>query len=357
MAFSPDVLVTALQELLPGASETFTKWHPLMANVLERKQKRTAQGPFIEFVLTPDGPGSLTTVLTGQETISGGRKQNSVRANTFAATMIYAWDVPGQDLREANGDMDLAGLIKDYPMRGLAEFHEIISRQLAMGDGPGAGAFPTLNGDATYNPKGLGARQGVLSFQAPELQTDVVFGVAKNSIVGWHNQHRHITSFATNGRYQARGLYYDCSQEVAKTEGEIDLIFADRGTHDNMIEDLDDQVQILDKSVADKGDRGNSSFRRGVPFLNARLYSEVDIDPSGFTSTNANLGAAYFLHSAPWFCYNMGHGKMETKGDFALRGPIRHPTMDAWRYEYVLSAGMACKNLRCQGTLTGGAVR
>ena len=142
MAFSPDVLVTALQELIPGYSETFTKWHPAFDAIVKKGQKVTAKGPYREFALVPSGPGQITPILTGNEVIAGGRTMNSVRANTYAATMIYAYDVPGQDLREANGEMDLVQLIKRYPERAIMDFHERIAQQLVAGNGAGAGSFP-----------------------------------------------------------------------------------------------------------------------------------------------------------------------------------------------------------------------
>ena len=195
MAFSPDVLTTALQELMPGFSETFTKFHPAFDAIIQKGNKRQAQGPYIQFALVPDGPGFLTQIVTGNEVIAGGRKQNAVRATEYAATMIYAYDVPGQDLREANNKMDLVELIRRYPERSLAEFHELIARQLVMGDVTDANNFLTWNGDATYDPKGLGGQQGIFEFNSAATQNDVVFGVQKNSITGWHNQYQHIASF------------------------------------------------------------------------------------------------------------------------------------------------------------------
>lgn len=356
MAFSPDVLVTALQELIPGYSETFTKWHPAFDAIVKKGQKSTAQGPYLEFALVPSGPGQITPILTGNEVIAGGRTQNSVRANTYAATMIYAYDVPGQDLREANGEMDLVRLIKRYPERAIMDFHERIAQQLVAGNGAGAGSFPTFNGNVNYDPKGLGARAGMFEYAAPAAQTQTVFGVAKNSIVGWHNQYRDITSFAGNGRAQMRAAYYDASQEMANAEGDVDLLFGDRGSFDNYLEDLDDQVQIITPTT-NAGDRAQSKLRQGVKFLGATFYADQYIDPTAaaFAGTPAANGLIYGIHSSTWHLYTMGHDAgMETKGDFAQRGPIRHPTQDMWRYEFVLSMGMYCDNLRCNFAVTGG---
>ena len=358
MAFSPDVLVTALQELIPGYSETFTKWHPAFDAIVKKGQKVTAKGPYREFALVPSGPGQITPILTGNEVIAGGRTMNSVRANPYAATMIYAYDVPGQDLREANGEMDLVQLIKRYPERAIMDFHERIAEQLVNGTGAGASSFPTFNGNVQYDPKGLGARRGMFEYAAPAAQNDVVFGVQKNSITGWHNQYRDITSFAANGRKHMRAAYYDASQEMANAEGDVDLLFGDRGSFDNYLEDLDDQVQIITPST-EAGDRAPSKLRQGAKFLGATFYSDqyIDINNAVNAATPVANGLIYGIHSSTWHLYTMGHDAgMETKGDFAQRGPIRHPTQDMWRYEYVLNMGMYCDQMRANGVVTGGAI-
>lgn len=356
MAYSPDVLVTALQELLPGYSETFTMYHPLFDAIVLRGNKEKAKHPYKEFGLTPEGPGTLNSIIDGDEFLNGGRRQSSVRANTYAATFIYAYDVPGQDLRDASGEADVVNLIKSYPERSLMDFHEIIARQIAMGNGPGAGQFFTFNGDAQYNPKGLGARQGMLEYAAPAAQVTNCFGVVKNSIVGWHNQYRHITAMGGDGHRQMRGAYWDASQQAAKPEGDVDLMFGDRESFDLYIDELTDYVQFVNRNGdVKKGDPGALPLREGVRFLNAIFYPEQYIDIANMVTPEAILGVIYGIHSAHMHCYTAGTSEKETNGDFAHRGPIRLPHQDMWRYEYVLSMGLYCKQLRCQFAVTGGA--
>ena len=161
MAIAPDVLATALQELMPSYSELFTKWHPVLDRIVLKGNidRDVLTGPYREFAVVTDGPGTVTQILTGSEVIAGGRNQNAVRGNTFAPRLIYAFDVPGKDLAEANGAMDLARIIQHYPELALGDFHERIARQMAVGDGLDVGGFLTLNGDTTYTPQGA-ARAG-----------------------------------------------------------------------------------------------------------------------------------------------------------------------------------------------------
>ena len=114
MAISPDVVATALQDLAPGYSELFSLWHPLMDRVVKRGNidRATLKGPYREFVVVSGGPGTVTQVLTGSEIVAGGRTQSAQRGNSYAPRLIYAFDVPGKDLAEVNGENDLAKIIK-----------------------------------------------------------------------------------------------------------------------------------------------------------------------------------------------------------------------------------------------------
>lgn len=357
MAYSPDVLVTALQELMPGYRNTWDTYHPCFDAIVSRGQKRTLKHPWLEFGLVPEGPGSLNDVIDGDEFLKGGRRQSAVRGKAYASTLIYVYDVPGQDLREANGEADVVELIRKYPERALLDFQDIIARQLVMGNGPGASSFFTLNGDATYNPKGLTAQNGMMAFTDAASQTGNVFEVTRNSILGWHNQYGHITSMGANGLKTMRKAYWDASQQMAQAEGDVDLMFADRDTYDNYIDELNDFVQFVNREKDTKeGDPAPSKLREGVRFQNATMYAEPYIVRSKFVTPNAQQGVCYGLHSASLHVFTQGSdAKMETGGDFAHRGPVRLPNQDMWRYEYVLSMGLYSDNLRCNFAVTGGA--
>jgi len=353
MAISPDVLASALQELMPGYSELFTRWHPILEKIVTKGNidRDVLTGPFREFAVVTDGPGTVTQILTGSEVIAGGRNQNAVRGNTFAPRLIYAFDVPGKDLAEANGAMDLARIIQHYPELALGDFHERIARQIAVGDGLDVGGFLTLNGDTTYNPNGT-ARAGALEFAAPAAQTNTVFNLPKPGTAGWANQFGNITSFATNGRSEMRRVYYAASRQ-GKTMGPVDLLLGDENSYLNYIEDLDDQVRV----VKIEGDKAPAQIRQGVKFLDADFFLEdaLDTTAAAFTDPNARRGVIYMMKSASWYTYTLGHdASKETKGDFAVRGPFRIPEQDVFRYEIVLNMGMNTNQLRCNGVVVGG---
>jgi len=359
MAISPDVLATALQELMPSYSELFVTWHPVLEKILNKGNldRDVLTGPYREFAVVTDGPGQVTQILTGSEVIAGGRRQNAVRGNTYAPRLIYAFDVPGKDLAEANGAMDLARILQHYPELALGDFHERIARQMATGDGADVGGFLTLNGDTTYAPNGV-ARTGALEFMSQAAQVaaaNSIFDLDKGTTDGWYNQYANVTSFATNGRSQMRRAYYAASRQ-GKTKGAVDCLLGDEESYLNYIEDLDDQVRV----VKVDGDKAPSMVRQGIKFLDADFYLEdaIDLTSTAFTAgtnaANTTRGVIYMMKSPTWYAYTLGHdAARETKGDFSVRGPFRIPEQDVWRYEIVLNMGLHSNQMRANAVVTG----
>ena len=357
MAISPDVLATALNELMPSYSEMFVKFHPLMEKVMQNGNlsRDALKGPKREFAVVTDGPGTVTQVDTGSEVIAGGRSQNAHRGNVVAPRLIYAFDVPGKDLAEANGEMDLARILQHYPELALSDFHERISRQLGTGDGSQVGGFATLNGNASFTPDGT-ARDGILQLSASSPHTVHGLGCsgAASPIAGWNNQYQDISSFAVNGRSQMRKAYFAASRQ-GKTAGPVDLMIGDEASYLNYIDDLDDQVRV----VKVEGDKAPPLVRQGVKFLDADFYLDdaIDVTSTKFTAgdiTAGQDGIIYGLKTPTWHLFTLGHDSdRETKGDFALRGPFRIPDQDIFRYELVLMMGIHTTQLRSNFVVTG----
>ena len=364
MAISPDVLATALNELMPSYSEMFVKFHPLMEKIMlnGNLSRDSLKGPEREFAVVTDGPGTVTHVNTGSEIIAGGRSQNAHRGKVGAPRLIYAFDVPGKDMAEANGEQDLARILQHYPELALSDFHERIADQLATGAGAkGVGSFPTLNGNVQFSPSGT-AIQGFLAplSRAAQIARGVtVHNLNQGTVDGWYNQYEDITSFANNGRSQMRKAYFAASRQ-GKTMGPVDLMIGDEASYLNYIDDLDDQVRV----VKVEGDKAPPLVRQGVKFLEADFYLDDSIDVNadqfkvgaapGGAATAASDGIIYGLKTPTWHMFTLGHDSArETKGDFALRGPFRIPDQDIFRYELVLMMGMHTTQLRSNFVVTG----
>ena len=355
MAISPDVLATALNELMPSYSELFVKFHPLMEKVMQNGNldRAALKGPKREFAVVTNGPGTVTQVSTGTEIIGGGRTQNAHRGNVIAPRLIYAFDVPGKDLAEANGEMDLAKILQHYPELALSDFHERISNQLGTGNGSGVGGFATLNGTtaaASFTPQGE-TRRGFLQSAAYGTQSATIHGLDQSTVTGWQNQYQDVTSFAVNGRSQMRKAYFAASRQ-GKTSGPVDLMIGDEGSYLNYIEDLDDQVRV----VKVEGDKAPPLVRQGVKFLDADFFLDdsIDVTQTSLFSTEAQDGCIYGLKTPTWHMFTLGHdASRETKGDFAVRGPFRIPDQDIYRYELVLMMGIHTTQLRSNFMVTG----
>ena len=356
MAISPDVLATALNELMPSYSELFVKFHPLMEKIMEggNMDRASLKGPKREFAVVTDGPGTVTQVNTGTEIIAGGRSQNAHRGNVVAPRLIYAFDVPGKDLAEANGEMDLAKILQHYPELALSDFHERIAAQLGTGGSSSVGGFATLNGNTTFNPDGT-ARQGFIQPETVATQVSnarSIHGLSQGTVSGWNNQYQDISSFAVNGRSQMRKAYFAASRQ-GKTLGPVDLMIGDEGSYLNYIEDLDDQVRV----VKVEGDKAPPVIRQGVKFLEADFFLDDAIDVTNTSTMSAAQqdGVIYGLKTPCWYLFTLGHdAARETKGDFAVRGPFRIPDQDIYRYEIVLMMGMHTNQLRSNFMVTGG---
>jgi hypothetical protein len=368
MGFSADVLATALQDLMPGYSELFTKHHPLYDAIVNKRKNidtQSLKGPYRTFNVVTGGPGTAQGIVTGSEIITGGRRQNAHTGTVYGARIVYAWDVPLKDLAEANNEHDFGKILKKYPEEGLNELNLWFGEHLAVGNGSSRGVdgLVTLAGPASWSPQGT-ALNGVFEFDTPSAQNDTVFGLVKEGgtggVTGWYNQYGDISAFGTDGRKTMRDVYYDCQAESSMTAGSPDLLFGDAGSYDNYVDDLDDQVRIVEKSTA-SGDRAPGNIRKGIAFEDAIFYRDISIDRSASTlsGTPAADGLIYVIHTDTWHAFVLPEGdesKGSKKGHFTLRGPIRHPTLDAVRFEYVWYGNFFCDQLRRNGVITGGAV-
>ena len=359
MPTNADVLNFATQKLLPKWTEQFYQAHPVLDKiVLNGNIERSKHGgPFIEFPIITNGPGAVTRIETGSEVYSSTRRTIGNRGKVYAPRMIYSFIIPGKDLAEASGETAIARLIKIYPEAALMEFHEYIVSQMVNGDGAtnNLQGFMTMNGDTTYDTTGT-TEDGVFDFSAYGGQTGTVFGLNKATVTDWQNQYQAVTSFATNGRSQMRRVYWDASLQ-GKQGGPVDLMLGDIVSFNNYYDDLDDQVRY---QVKTKGESGRS-VRQGLMFQEAEFYVEPSLDTNlaqfSSSSVTGGRGCIYFLKSDTWHLYTMGEdSSMETKGDFAMRGPVKVPGQDAWEWEIVLSMQAYCDRLNANGVVAGTAI-
>lgn len=365
IANAADVLFTALEDYNPKLQELFWVKHPLFESIFTKKQfeQHKLEGTHRTFGTYVQGPGQATKLVTGNETINGGRRELGTKGNEYTTRVIYSFDVPNGELDAVNGKMDIVKMLEKYPEAGMDDFMLNISRQVARGGNTdGYDGFVTMNGATSYSPQGTN-RTGVFSYDAPASQTSTVFGIAKqgnaSGIAGWYNQYQNISAFSHDGLRKLRQVYLAASRQ-GKSNSIIDMMFADEGTYLNYLDTLSDYVR---SPVGIQDDVVNAkTVRECVMFHQAKFYLEADIDLNDaiFAGTPAASGLVYAINSDTWELFYYTANKQEEGGSgkpnlFRPRNPFRIPDKDQTRFELVLDANIDCIDLRENGCITGGA--
>lgn len=357
---NPDVVTTSLQQLMKPYSETFTVWHPVLDKFAVKGKLKASKvkGSYLEFGVVQGGPGRTTAIRNGGETINGGRRQSSRRGNEYGGRSIHAFDVPRKDIAEANNEMDILEIIKNYPEQALSDFHEDWAQQFVLGNVSDMSNQMTLNGLATYDADGSHSRDGIFSFAAPDSQTETVHGLEKQGsagdpTTGWYNQYTHVASFQTNGRRKLRDVYYKAARQ-GKVGGPVDLMLSDPDSYGNYLESLDEHVVVEDEV---KNDHVPDDIKQGIKFLKATWYIEdaINIEDEIFDDTPPETGLIYGIKSNDWEAVIFGRSDLEGKGFLEISDPMRDPQSDSIRYEMVLFWAIICKQLRTQFAATGCA--
>jgi hypothetical protein len=358
MAVAPDVVVSVLEDLWPKYENLFSNWHPLMEKLYSNAKGagKTLEGYKRTFTTVSGGPGNVTTIRDGDEVINGGLTQKGKKGEETAARLIYAFDVPGKTLDEANNKNDLAQIIKDYPELAIADFSERLAAQIATGNGSEVGSFITLNGDTTYQPDDT-ALYGMFQFADKASQNRAFHNIMReggtNGVVGWYNQFGEISSFAVDGLEKLRHVFWKASRQ-GKFDGGIDLILADEATYENYVSRLTENVRV---AVVKNDTAGVQNVRQGIMFQTAEMFLEdaIDTTSSAFSTTAAQSGVAYMLNTRTFQPFNLSKNPQDKGVNFMKpRGFHRLPGQDVWRYEILHHASFSVHNLRANGVVVGG---
>lgn len=370
MGYSADILASTLQELLPGYVDTFTKFHPLWDRIAANGKfnQRKLKGPWVEFTVLTGGPGYAVTDRTGSTTLAGGRRENAKRGIAYPTHLIYHFNVPNKDLKEAQTEYDFVGLVEDYGDPALSDLAERMSRQVARGassagtdpEGGGVDGFFTLNGDQTYAPQDAGStEQGLFQYAAVGAQTNTVHslpmsGAGSNPTTGWYHQFGQISSFSSEGRKVLRTTRDKAGQEGSGLTGGMDLLISDDASYQNYLDDLDDQVQV----AVVEGDKGKHKVREGVAFGQAVWFPDpaIDItDTTAFSTATAQSGVIYGLTTDDFEMIMLGDKGVNGKDFFEMEEPIRLESKPMVHYRLSCYANIFCRQLRRQMVVVGGA--
>lgn len=357
-----ETFVSVLQDLHDGYNETFSTYNPafkLMQDAMGGIENLDSTHK--EWTLVDGAPGSFTEIRTSFERIRGGRNQGARRANAWPSLYIYAFEIGLQEMRKAKGKLDMAQLLKSNPERAVIHMMESVERQWCMGDHPDLGGLPTLNGEQTYAPEGY-ETQGLIEFAAPEDQGGTIFGHARNSFIGWHNQYERMSSMEADGLRTIRTFRRKCGNQGVTGFNGPKIWLADGVSFDNYLDVLGDRVAIHDKQGTDP--QAGQGSRDGIPMGQGEmLYNTPAFDLDGF-SGDAQDGLMVGLDTdqAGLFRQETGVGEFDGKTDskckiLSLRDRGLQPGTEVVRYEYLVSLGLWMDQLRSSGAITGSALR
>lgn len=359
MAFDRGVFLGALEDLSKEVTTTFDMYHPAMSEVIEKKQLVKAAGPERTWIVNPDGPGRMLSMLYGDEEIPVGRRDNEVKCSEISGKAVYSFTIEENEVELLNSTQDVVQLLKRKVVDGVTDFKQKVAMQFVMGGVPELVALPTLNPQRTYQPQAHAAvRGGLLAFGAPDTQTGLLHGVARNSVLRWHNQYENITSFRNNGLSRFRRLHRTIAQQGAKQGKGARITLIDNATFDNYMEFNDDRTIYTEKPKTDG--TPTEAFRSGIMIVGngTRLYADPFIDTSAMTGAAQN-GLGYALDLDTWEFFTHA-GTMDgidvTKGWFEVEKPEKVPRQLAYVQYIKLRFGVSCLNPRLNGTITGGAL-
>jgi len=305
-----------------------------------------------------DGPGEIHQIVHGGEDYHAQKRDVVKKGNAYATRMVYTFFIPAKDLAEApETKQGLKAILKAHPELATIHFRQLLAKQFALGAGTdGTQGFVTLNGGATYSPQGT-ARTGILDAAAPSAQTSTGFGLAKQGaaagVAGWYNEFGTCSTFSGDGLRELRLVYQRARRNGVSINASVDCMISDDLSFANYLELKGEEVMVMDTL---KGESGVEDDREGLKFLNATWYPDENYDNAAALVSGTN-GRVVGLATGAWHIFTLGSdSQKETNGDFAMRGPYKHPTKDGWNYEIVVDMGMYTNMLSTNFLFTGGAV-
>lgn len=354
MALSAEALNAGLQMLVAGYSETFTEYHPAFSEFAAKGTSKELGEAYISWSIVPEEPGTITEMVTGNELIATGTGGSSRRAHEYVSTAIYGLEILGEELRQVSTKADITKLLRDRPARGMKGFKNVFAKHFAVGGVSSLPGFVHLNGDRTYNPHGLGARTGIISFAARASQTGNLHGITRNTVQGWSNPQGEISSFLTDGLETFRDVVWDIQEEGGEQgDGKGPTLgFCSRDHFANHISRLDDQVIYI--KTAESGDWAPDRYRDGIVNTGVRLYVEKAFTASEFTTAAAQEGVCVLLTPEEWMWMHKNGSGTAGGGTFQMSPAIHHPDFDKLTYRIYHTFGAACKSPRKQGAIVGG---
>lgn len=296
---------TILQDLLDDPEDGFAVNDPLFSQLIKNKGLKQLEGPYGEFAVEYQGPGTATQLNSGYEPYGYPSSPVLVVGNVRPARHIYTYSISKKDLDRAGGTGDKWDIVKTKSLAAMSDIRQQIGYQTASGtkaDGSTATLFPglfTLNKNKTYAVEGT-TYTGWLDPVAKASQTTTRLGISSTTYNDvWYNQYGTVASaFSTDGVTKLQQTINACNRQGVDSNEFADLGFADSVSFAKLLEEIrtDHRITLPGPNALAQGTGSLLNTRDAVLMGKVRIFDEPHIVLGAFGGTAAT-GVIYILTS------------------------------------------------------------
>ena len=282
----------AVVEVSDRFLETWYERHPLWDMAKKEVKTQRVVGPAFRMGIGEDAPGQVTELYDGNEPLNQGYREGVKAVHEAPMTCIYSFTIPRERLRNCEDDKAVAKYTARRTKAGLEDFVLRLARQQVMGGS--VQNYTTFNGDASYVTS-LGTRGGLISFQDADVQTGDLHGIQRRTgAKGWVNQHRHITSLATDLGDTLMHVDQDIIDSAVQSfADDRTMMFSDGLSFRRITKALNAPVLALEMEAPPKlRYPGHGLMRKGIVMQmdGGTLYWDPQIKIADYTTTDAQEG-------------------------------------------------------------------
>ena len=349
MATNLDVLNNTLQDFKGPIEQAFAQKTP-MSSWLEKKGRvSTEKGKWIERNIMGGSPAQGTKVITGGEKLKRGRAEKTKKIRVQCGRGVVVIDIPKIDLKQNEGKLGVIKLLELYPATVQTLIPVDFDRFWFSGVSAGfvfqtdeMTCWNTLNGQKTFTDDVIGVTNGLLDFADPSAQSDTVQDLAKSSSYNYVNQHQEITSFALDGMDGYETLFRNCAQYIPSPDGVPDVCFVDFDSYSRIMREQRSHVHL---TVA--GDESEKKKLLQTEIAGVTIQAAKNIILTDFTGSAASgVGYCFSMEGVEQVWYQKP--EMSDFSDVDKNQDAVTATME-------MMFAMLITNMRCQGTIVGGA--
>ena len=351
MSISTELLNTTFADLRGPLVNSFVRSNELFEALNSKARMPMEGGTKIERSFSGGAPARGVGVYVGDELLNMTRRQQIRKFEVEPHRLVMAINIPKRELAQNSGKLAIIRLIEEYPQTSMEAAKADLNKYLLTGVSRGL-AFNTseLQGMLTLNGQfgagiGTGVTNGLLDFEAPASQADVVQNVKKSSSYFHFNQFNDIASFAADGITQLRKTYRQCSHYAGGIGKGPDMIFMDDDTYTNFEDARRDNVRVT--LVDDKIDKSNTL---GLSLGLASVTSSIDLDRSDFTSGTAPADGVTYMLNTDYIEFPM----LEAPNVSEFKERVGD--QDVVTAIFAMQGNLICTKLVAQGCVSGGAV-